>query len=170
MASGQTLWVFKPLANETPISGTAGLAFIAATTGHRPVLTFDRVATEAGIWTFVMPSNYSALGITLDIFGAQDVANTDTKVVQMEAQFERTEAGVDLGGANDFAAIQEDGETTVNNTEDALFKSTITFTNSQIDGLLVGESGRLQISRNNTTGGTNAEGDFQLLLAHMKET
>jgi len=170
MASGDTLAVFEALGGIPPTSNPATVDEITATTGIRLVLDFaDSGANESMIWQAIMPEHYGGGGLTVEVWGAMDTANT-TDDVKLDGFLERVEAGVDLGGANDFAAEQAVTQT-ANDTQDALFLSTITFTNgAQMDSVVAGDAFRFKLERDQADGGDTAAGDFQLLAIHVKET
>ncbi len=170
MASGDTLIIFEAFGNIPPASDAATIDQITANLGLRMVLDFvDVTINEQAIWQGVMPEHYDGSGITVEIWGAMDLANT-TDDVRLDAAFERIEAGIDLGGSNAFAAFQPVTQT-VNDTQDALFLSTITFTNgAQMDSVVAGDAFRFMIERDVIDAADTAAGDFQLLAVHIKET
>lgn len=169
MASGDTLLKFEALGGIPPASNAATIDEITATTGIRLVLDFDQAVDETILWQDIMPAHYGGGGLTIEIWGAMDTANTTDSVV-LDAALERVEAGVDLGGANDFAAVNSVTQV-ANDTQDALFKSTITFTNgADMDSVVADDAFRFKLTRDANNASDTAAGDFQLLAIHVKET
>lgn len=151
---------------EPPSTLYAPLGFLAAATGLRPYRSFDGTTNWSMIWTGIMPGNYNAVSTKVRVWGTMSAGNAGTKVIKLEAQFERCESGVVLGAAgNDFAAAQS-SETTVNNTAGTEFICDVSFTaGAQMDSVVAGDLFRLRVVRNNTTSGTNATGAFRMLAA-----
>lgn len=166
MASGNTLLVLTPLANQPPASAYATLD---TRNGH-VVLDFDAAADESALFGAVLPRNYAGGGITVSIYWMATTATSGT--CRWEVMFERHLAGTTDLDADDFAASQSAGGT-ANATSGIITVTTITFTDgSQMDSLAVGESFRLRLRRDadGTTGTDDMTGDAEALRIELKET
>ena len=166
MASGNTLVVFAPYANEPPATIYATLD---TRNGH-PVLDFDGSADEEAVFSGVLPAHYGGGGLTIETFWALTSATSGS--LRVQAGIERIDlSGLDID-ADSFAAFQSAGGTAPG-TSGMVIKITVTMTSgAQMDGLLVGEVFRLKIRRDadGTSGTDDITTDAELLAVHIKET
>lgn len=164
MASGNTLFAANALALETPATNPAGRD---ERNGHR-VLDFDAAADEVAIIAGVLPRHYAGGGVTIALHWMATSATSGNVV--WEAAFERHQAGTDDLDADSFAAGVAASAAATSGTSGAVTVTSIALTNSQIDGLLAGESFRLRIRRLGTNAGDTMTGDAELLRVEVRET
>lgn len=162
MASGNTLLIFTPQANEPPAATFATLD----TRNNHPVLDF--ALNEIGIVSGVMPRNYAGGGVTAYLHYAMSSAVADD--IKLETSFERIgdqQQDIDSDG---FAAAQNTGDIAVPGTSGLVDIVTTTHTNGeQMDSIAVGEGFRLKVKRV-AVAGTDASGDLELRFVEIKET
>jgi hypothetical protein len=131
-------------------------------------MDFDAAADEAALVPGVMPRHYAGGGVTIALHWMATTATTGNVV--WEAAFERHAAGTDDLDADSFAAAVAASAATTSGTSGVLTVTSIALTNSQIDGLLAGESFRLRIRRLGTNAGDTMSGDAELLRVEVRET
>ncbi len=165
MASGATLLVFDPLANQPPGSNYATFA----TLNSQPIISFATAVLSYAIFPGVLPRNYSGGGITVNLYWDGDAVPASHSVV-WRADWERDQSGTTDMSADDFDTADAQTATTACNNQYILNTTTLTFTNSQIDGLLIGERFRLRIQRVGTSGSDTFGGNAQLFAVEVKET
>lgn len=163
MASGDTLVVYTARDNQPQPTAFATLD----TRNSHLVLDFDATTQESAVFEGVLPRNYSGGGITVTCIWAATSATTGSVV--WAASWERLDdEGQDID-ANGFAASQQaTGAAPANNGD--LQYTAITYTNSQIAGLLAGEAFRLFLIRFVEDVGDDMTGDAELLRIEMRET
>ena len=166
MASGDTLVVFTPLANEPPatIFATPDLR-----NGH-PVLDFDGAADEEAVFTAVLPRNYVGGGLTVGHYIAFTSATSGS--VRLQGSIERIDASSLDIDADSFASANSAGGTAPG-TSGQFIVVTITFTSgAQMDSLAVGEAFRYKVRRDadGTSGTDDITTDMELLAIEVKET
>lgn len=164
MASGNTLVVFTPLANEQP---AASGATFDVRNGH-PVLDFDAAADEIAVFTGVLPRHYAGGGLTVDLHWAATSATSGTCrwAVAIEAI-----AAQDLD-ADGFATAQTAGGT-ADGTSGIETVTSIAFTDgAQMDSLAAAGAFRLQVTRDadGTSGTDDMTGDAELIAVEIRET
>jgi hypothetical protein len=165
MASGDTLAVFIPQANEPPSSNNATLD----ARNSILVLDFDPTTSESAIFRGVLPGNYSGGGLTLDIYWMATSATTGDVV--WGGSIERAQSGGTDQDADSFATEQLSAAVTTNATSGIKNKSTITFTSgANMDSLAAGEPFRIKIARKPADAGDTMAGDAELTEACLKET
>lgn len=164
MASGNTLYVFTPQANNPPTT-------VYATPDVRNalmVLDFDAATAENCIFTGILPRNYAGGGLTVNIHWMATSATSSN--VKWNAYIERHQAGTDDQDADSFAAAQTATGTAVSPSGTEIVTA-ITFTNgAQMDSLAVGERFRLKIERDAANGGDTMAGDAEITSVEIKET
>ncbi len=163
MASGDTLVVFTPLANEPPASLYATLD----TRNSQPCLDFDATSIEFASFSGVLPRNYGGGGITVYLHWRASSATSGA--VYWLVAFERCNTDAD---ANSFATQQGAGSTT-NGTSGISTITSIAFTNGgQIDSLAAGEEFRLSVQRDapGASGTDDMTGDAELFKVELRET
>lgn len=164
MASGNTLLIFTPLANEPPASNYATLD----TRNAHPVLDFDAGTDESAVFTAVLPRNYASGGITVYVHWAATSATSGDCV--WNAAFERIGEGSQDIDSDGFASAQA-VTATAPGTSGNVDIAAITFTDgAQIDSVAVGEAFRLKITRDADNGSDTMTGDAELVAIELKET
>jgi len=101
-------------------------------------------------WDFVLPTTYSGKGLTVEFWVAGDGVPSPSAAASFTGTFDRQETGRDIDtGALWGTSIAATGTTITAPVSPAqtTVMGTIVFTNAQIDGMLVGESGRVAIMR-----------------------
>lgn len=163
MASGNSLLVFTPQANQPPASNYATLD----TRNNHLVLDFDDTTNESAVFSGVMPRHYAGGGLTVYIHYAMTTAITGD--VDWDAAFERIgdqQQDIDSDG---FAAVNSVDNTTVPGTSGLLDIVNITFTDgADMDSIAVGEAFRLKLNRDAAS--DTASGDAEILAIEIKET
>jgi hypothetical protein len=150
-----------PLGSEPPATNFA--AFVSRNNDW--VLAFDQTTQEAAVWKAVLPRNYAGGGITVYLTWA---AVPTTGTVGWDVAFERIGDGSQDIDADGFATAKVVTAATVPGTSGNTDITNVAFTNSEIDGLVVGEVFRLRVRRDVAT--DTAAGDAQLLAVELKET
>jgi hypothetical protein len=164
MASGDTLVVCSPLANEPPASAYASIDF---RNGH-PILNFDASAAESATWTAVLPRHYAGGGVTVLIIWAGASATSGNVV--WNAQIERLESAGTDSDADSFASAQA-ATGAAQATNGALTYTTIPFTSgAQMDSLAAGELFRLKVTRDATNGSDTMTGDANCFGVEVRES
>lgn len=159
MAVNDLLFEFWPENNQPPASN-------AAVRGRRnqiPRLKFgESPATDRAVFAAIMPPHYSGGGI--NVIHGYSMASAITGAVDNAGAFE-TRAGLNQD-SDSFAAAKSVNGTTVPATNGDPAEITITFANTEIDGISAGDPFRYYFER---TGG-NAAGDQELLYIKGIET
>jgi len=163
MASGDTLLIFTPLANEPPTTNYATLD----TRNSHPVLDFDAGTNESAVFTAVMPRNYAGGGVTVYLHYAMTSATSGD--IDWDVEFERIgDQQLDID-ADSFASAQSVDNTTVPGTSGNVDIVSVAFTDgAQMDSVAVGELFRLRITRDAAS--DTATGDAELVGIELKET
>lgn len=163
MASGNTLLIFTPLANEPPSSNYATLD----TRNQHPVLDFDGATNESAVFTAIMPRHYAGGGVTVYIHYAMSTETSGD--IDWDVAFERIgdqQQDIDSDG---FAAVQSVDNTTVPGTSGLVDIVSVAFTDgAQMDSVAAGESFRLKITRDAAS--DTSTGDAELVAIEIKET
>jgi hypothetical protein len=164
MASGDTLAVFTPQANQPPASNFAALA---VRNGHL-VLAFDTTTQQTAIFSGVLPRNYGGGGLTVAL--AWMAASAVSGTIGWGITFERMNpANHDLD-ADAFATEQIVTAATVDATSGKVTVTTVAITAGAAgtDSLAAGDAFRMRVRRD--VANDTAAGDAQLLSAEIKET
>jgi len=161
MASGDTLLEFFPQQNEPP---AANFATVDLRNGHL-VLDFDDTTAEYAIFKAIMPRNYSGGGLTAYVHYACTSATSGTAYWAIE--FERIGDQQQDIDSDSFAGANQ-GNGSVPGTSGMIDVIPIAFSNSEIDGVLVGEAFRIRLSR--SVDDDSISGDLELLGIEIKET
>ena len=162
MASGDTLLVFAPAANEPPSSAFATFSLRNA----RPILEFDGAANESAVFGSVMPQHYDGGGIEVYLHYAMDTDVTND--IDWDTAFERVGEGQQDTDSDGFAAVQSVDNTTVPGTAGHVDIVNTSHTNAQIDGILVGEHFRLKVTRDAVS--DTSTDDAHLFAVELRET
>lgn len=166
MASGNTLLVFTPQANQPPAASYA----TPDVRNGLLVLDFDAAADEHAIFVGILPRHYGGGGLT--VYLHLMFSSATSGAARFIAALERHLAGTDDSDADSFATGVSGAATAVSpsGTEVVL---AIAFTEgAQMDNLVVGERFRLKITRDadGSTGTDDATGDAELVAVEIKET
>lgn len=163
MATGNTLLIFSPLANEPPATAYATLD---TRNGH-PCLDFDTTTAEAAVFSGVLPRHYAGGGITVYLHWAATSATTGT--IGWTVEFERIGSALLDVDADSFAGAQTVTAVTVSGTAGTVLISNVAVTDgANIDSVAVGESFRIRIKRD--VANDDATGDAELYAVELKET
>lgn len=163
MASGNTLNIFTPAANEPPSSSYATLD---TRNGH-PVLDFDAASDESAVFTSVLPRHYAGGGLTITLIWSATSATTGDVV--WNTAIERMDTGTDTD-ADSFATANAATATT-SGTSGAPIYTTIAHTSgAQMDSLAAGEAFRLKVTRDADNASDTMTGDAELIAVEIKET
>lgn len=155
MASGNLLFRFGAW-DDTPPSSAYPTKDVR---NRSKVLDFDAATDEATYYEDTLPDYYSAGGIEVLIRAmASSATSGDARV---GICWERRTTDQDA----DSFATEKQVSLTANATSGVIFEGTISFTNSEIDGLLAGEEFRIKFTRDaDGTGGTDdMAGDLELV-------
>lgn len=154
--------VFTPAQNNPPST-------IYATPDVRnshPVLDFDATTSEEAIFPGVFWEDYAGENVTATIVWAASTATSGN--VKWNVGFERLAAdGVDID-ADGFGTAQT-ATGAANATSGKLTYTTVTFTSSQIAGLLAGEAFRLLVARHASDGADTMTGDAEFLRVVLRK-
>ncbi len=173
MASGDALCMWLATFNQPPDDDIATLDTILTTSGDEPddlvpVLDFDPGSSvnEFAVFSAVLPEHYGGGGLTLDLLWTSEATSG---AVKWDAAVKRVADAVDILAAA-YATIQT-VTTTTDGTARAINTSTISFTNSQIDGLLKNELFFLAIERDSIDAAdTMNSNDAELIAVSLTET
>lgn len=163
MASGDTLQIFTPQANQPP---STNYATFNTRNGHM-VLEFDTTTQEIAIFAGLMPRHYGGgnIVVSVDWMAATAVAGTGG----WDATFERDADGGDDMDADSFATAQTITAATVPATSGVGKRTSVTCTAGAAgtDSIAAGDSFRLRLRRD--VANDNAAGDLQLMTIELKE-
>lgn len=163
MASGDTLIVFTPYANEPTAANYATLN----TRNSHIVLDFDDTTAESAVFRAVLPRVYAGGGITVYVHWAAKTATTGTGGWTVE--FERVSDSQQDIDSDGFASAQTITAVTVPGTSGFVTITNVAVTNgANMDSIAVGEGFRVRIKRD--VANDSAVGDLQLWAVELKET
>ena len=143
---------FTPLHNQPPSSNYATLD---TRNGH-PVLDFDTTTQETAIFGGIMPNHYGAGSIRVTIWAALTSATSGT--LGWDIAFE-TDNGQDID-SDGFNTAKTATAATVPGTSGVMMTHSVTFTQSEADGIAAGDAFRLRVRRD--VANDNAAGDAEL--------
>jgi hypothetical protein len=164
MASGETLVIFTPAANEPPSSNFATIDL----RNLHPVLDFDASTNEDAIFSGVLPQNYAGTtGVTVYLHYAMSSATSGD--IDWDVAFERIgDQQLDIDG-DSFAAVNSVDNTTVPGTSGNVDVVSVAFTNgADMDSVVKGDSFRLLVRR--LAADDTATGDAELVAVEIRET
>ena len=163
MASGDSLIIWTPQANEPPASAFATFD----TRNAHPVLDFDDTTEENGIFSAVLPRNYAGGGLSVNIHWAATSAITGTVVWQSAFETIGTAQDMDADGF----ATGNNGTAAIPATVGNLGTVNIAHTDgAQIDSLAVGQAFRIAITREVADTQDSMVGDAELRAVEVRET
>jgi hypothetical protein len=163
-ASGDTLAVFGPAANQPPATNYAALT---VRNGHL-VLAFDTTTQQTAIFAGVMPRNYGGGGLTVALAWMAATATTGT--IGWGVTFERMNAANHDLDADAWATEQIITAATVDATSGKVTVTSVAITAGAAgtDSLAAGDAFRIRIRRD--VANDTATGDAHLLDVEIKET
>ncbi len=166
MASGNTLAVFTPLANEPPATNYATIGNRTSGGSGHPTLQFDDTTGWAAIFTYVMPQSYSnTTGVTVFI-NATAVAISGT--MGWLIAFERNDAAFDID-ADGFASDQTVTAVTVPGTSGSTQQTSLAITKgANMNSVVAGDQFRLRIKRD--VANDTAVGNTEITSVEIRET
>lgn len=164
MASGDTLVVFLPQANEPPASNYATLD---TRNGHS-TLDFDATTDEAAVFTAILPRHYGGGGITVNLHWLATTATSGT--TRWQTAFEKI-GGQDLDSDN-FATANASGSSANGTSGIETITPIAHASGSAMASLAAGDAFRLKVNRDadGTTGTDDMTGDAELIAVELKET
>lgn len=163
-ASGDTLAVFTPQANQPPASNYAALT---TRNGHL-ALAFDTTTQQGASFSGIMPRNYGGGGITASVDAMAASATSGT--IGWGVTFERMNpANHDLD-ADAYATEQLITPGTVDATSGKVQRNSVAITAGAAgtDSIAAGDAFRVRIRRD--VANDTAAGDAHLLSVELKET
>ena len=164
MATGNTLIIFGAQNFQQPATN---FAFLGSRNSH-PIISFADSGTPAALFSGIIPRHYANGGIVATVIWAAATSVTLTHVVRWGVTFERQEeAGTDID-ADSFATEKTVDDNPVG-TSGALIYTTLSFTNSELDGIIAGEAFRLRVRRLNSGVTSNMTGAAQLSFVELRE-
>jgi hypothetical protein len=170
MATGDTLAVFTPMANEPPVANASGTYATLDLRNYHPCLDFDGATDEEAVFSGILARNYAGGGLTIYLHVGFSSATSGNAYWQ--AGIERMDDGTLDLDADSFAAFQG-AAGNPNGTSGIMTLVTITFTSgAQMDSLAAGEMFRLKIRRDadGSVGTDDVTTDGELFGICIKET
>lgn len=166
MASGDTLIIFTPLANEPPVSAYASID----TRNAHPVLDFDGSTDEEAVFSGILPRNYAGSGLTINTYWALTSATSGS--LRVQAAIERMDtSSLDID-ADSFASFQSNGGSAPGTSGQIIQVAVALSSGANMDSLAAGEPFRLKIRRDadGTSGTDDITTDAELVVVEIKET
>lgn len=162
MASGDTLAIFTPYANEPP---STNYAVLGLRNGH-PTLGFDDTTSWGAIFTSILPRNYSGGGLTVYMH-ASAIATTGT--MGWLIAIERMDDSSTDFDADSFASNVTVTAATVPGTSgQTLVLNGVFSSGAAMDSLAAGEQFRLKCYRD--VANDTAVGNVEIMAIEVKET
>lgn len=164
MASGDSLALFPPAANQPP---NANYAALFVRNGHL-VLAFDTTTQQTAIFQGVMPRNYGGGGLTINLAWMAGTAISGT--IGWDVTFERLNAANHDLDADAFATAQTVTAATVDGTSGKVTVTSVAVAAGAAgtDSIAAGDAFRVRIRRD--VANDNAAGDAHLLSVEIRET
>lgn len=162
MASGDSLFFFRPQDNEPPSANPA----IEDTRNSHPVLDFDDAVNESGVFSWAVPRQYSGGGFTVYLHYAMTSAVTLT--VDWDVSIERIGDQQQDLDADNFGAITNIDNTTVPATSGLVDIVNGLITHANGGSPVVGDGMRLKVTRDAVA--DDAAGDAELRFIEIQET
>ena len=162
MADGDPLYQFLPRDRDNPSSNPGQLS----SRNDISCINFPAGSRTSVYFPFFMPFHYGGNGVTFYLVYVMATANSGN--VDVETAFERKGNGTQNMDTHNFAtpvAVVDTDVPTTNGLTDVI---EIAHTNAQLDGLLAGEYGIVEVAREG--GDDTATGALQLLALFMRET
>lgn len=160
--TGDSLGFFDP----TMAAPTTDFVPSLGLRNNHPTLDFDAATDEAVNFEGVLPAHYAGNGIAVVLDWV--AASATTGDVKWNVDIERQNAGTFNVDTDSFATAKT-ATTTTNGTNGVVNHTTISFSNSEIDGLLAGEVFRLRVTRDANDAADTMAGDAQLRKVILTE-
>jgi len=154
----KTLAIFTPLSNSPPMSGFATVDI----RNNQLILDFDDTSAESAIFEGIMPRTYDSSGLTVVLVWAATTAITGD--VKWNVSFEKL---VDLD--TDSFAVANTVTETVAGTSGQVVYTELSYTNGQIDGIVIGDRYRLKVTRDAVDASDTMIGDAELVAVSIYE-
>ena len=166
-ASGDTLVIFTPFANEPPSSSPATLDVRF----QRPVIDFDADADECAVFTAIMPQSYAGTtGVTVFLDWSATTGVADD--IRLDVYFEEvTRDSLDTD-ADDFAAANSVTDIAPG-TSGHVTQANVTFTDGvDMDSVGAGDLFRIKVCRDADNGASldDMTGDAEIHAIEIQET
>lgn len=153
---GDLIACFTALDNCPPSSNYATIDL----RNNIPVLDFDTTTQETAVFSGVLPEDYAGGGIKVTIWSMMTSATSGT--VGWDGAFERQNTDQD---SDSFATAKTFSATTVSGTSGVMISQSVTFSDSEIDGLVAGEPFRFRVRRD--VANDSATGDAELVCCNL---
>jgi hypothetical protein len=162
IAGGGSSKPFMPIDVGAMYAG-AGLPTYVYTNGYRYANWGNSTDLYAALR---LPASYAGGGLTLKFSWVQSGDGDGAHNVQHSAAIQRLQSGTDTISTGSFAAAQSMASVSVTaRVSNIVYTETITFTNTQIDGLLAGEFFMLKMTK-----GGSVTGTIGLIAVSIEET
>jgi hypothetical protein len=156
MASGDTLTIFMPAANEYPSASQATFDM----RNQHLILDFDTSTSEVAVFSTILPGNYDGGGLNIKAHTSYTSATAGSAVFNFYFERignEQADVDTDEFGAGASMAID------VPPTSGSVNVTTINVTDgAAIDSIAVGDKFRLKVERDCNNATDNASGDAEL--------
>lgn len=162
MASGNTLFVFDPLAARPPVSDYAQVDVRNGSV----VLDFDDASDESVDFFAVVPAHYAGGGFEIVVTWAATVATSCD--VRWSAALECIDAGSHDLDAEDFGTATTAADTT-QSTSGQVTKTTLTVAHVDAGSPAASDALRLRLSRDADHASDTMTGDAELLAVEIRE-
>lgn len=171
MASGDTLLIFTPQANEPPSSSFATLDI----RNSRPCLDFDAAADEEAVFAGIMPQSYAnTTGVTI-VLTMGSTTDQTSGTVAWELLFERIindSTDLDADSFATSAAGNRFTQTAPGGASQPAIDSKTIAKGAVMDSVVAGDPFRLKIRRDadGTSQTDSMTGDAELYSIELRET
>jgi hypothetical protein len=162
MAAGNTLLQFDARGGEPPASNYATLDANAA---NMLVLDFDASTAEKIVFKAFMPQHYAGGSVVVRLLVTSSTATSGT--MRFAVAFDRKNSGAALG-SDSFAAAKSVDVAAPGTAGNAVYAS-ITFSSTEIDGIVAGDAFRLSVEREAAHANDTMAGDAELALVELQE-
>lgn len=159
IGASRVVAVFTPLDNQPP---TANYATLDTRNSH-PVLDFDTTTQETAIFQGRIPPSYSGGGLTVVIAATLTSATSGT--LGWDVAFENM-LSQDID-SDSFATAKTATAATVPATSGQQQYHTVTFSNSEIDGLAAGDNFRIRLRRDVANDTATGDAEMNSLTVSM---
>lgn len=164
MASGDTLLIFVPQANEPPASNYATLDL----RNNHPVLDFDAGTDESAVFSAVLPRAYGGSGLTVTLVWAASSATSGNVV--WNVAIERVNDESQDMDADSFATAQAVTAGAPGTSGQPQYSDVAFTSGAQMDSAAAGDLIRLKVTRDADNGSDTMTGDAELRAVEVRET
>jgi hypothetical protein len=163
VAAGDTLLIFTPHQNDAPASNYATFD----TRNGVLVLAFDQTTAEAAVFRGILPRHYTGRGVTVYLHFC--TASATSGNAGWDVAFARLGDGSQNLASFSYATAQTVTAVAVPGTTGLPKIVSVAVSNgTNMNSVAVGESFLLRVRRD-TSVGTNATGDLQLIAVEIRE-